>query len=254
MSSFTPATFLNRQWRWATLIVIAGTLLFGRLGVWQLSRRVERREANETLSAQLAASPISLNSAELPDWHDGMAFQQVEVRGEFDLMEQIQLIQRTFQGQPGKHLIAPFKISGRAEAILVDRGWIPNDILGIPNAPNFPQTGQLTIRGYLKPTEKLPNRESPPLPTIPQTDWFRVDIPGIQAQLSYPLLPYYILPIPDGGKTQTVTYPFQEMPAFDLSEGSHLSYAIQWFIFAGIFTGGYIYFVWQQTKSANQTV
>ncbi len=245
MSSLSPLTFFNSRWRWATLLAIAGILLFIRLGVWQLSRLAERRVENALLSAQLSAEPISLNTQPPLAWADELIGQQVVVEGEFDLAEQIRLIQRTFQGQPGQNLVAPLKISGRQEAVLVNRGWIPNDVAGIPNAPDFPQPGAITLHGYLQPTENLPNGEPAPIPSAPQTDWFRVNIPGIQAQIHYPLLPYTILPVPEGGKTQMVSYPFQEMPAFDLSEGSHLAYALQWFLFAGILTVGYAYLVWR---------
>ncbi|MBE2199665.1 MAG: hypothetical protein IAE79_13705, partial [Anaerolinea sp.] len=37
--------------------------------------------------------------------------------------------------------------------------------------------------------------------------------------------------------------PYRAIPEVDLSEGSHLSYAVQWLLFSLILGGGYVYYV-----------
>jgi cytochrome oxidase assembly protein ShyY1 len=59
--------------------------------------------------------------------------------------------------------------------------------------------------------------------------------------LPYPLLPAFVLQLPEQGRT------FEQLPwrsePIALDEGSHLSYAIQWMLFAVILGIGYIQYV-----------
>ena len=52
-------------------------------------------------------------------------------------------------------------------------------------------------------------------------------------------------PPPDGN----VALPYREEPRFDLSEGPHLSYAIQWFLFSLMLGAGYFYYVHRQEST-----
>ena len=243
---FSLTTFFNRKWRWATLVVIAGIYLLGWLGFWQLQRRQERLAENILLDIQLAQTLINLNEQDVPADSDNFEFLQVEVNGVYDFSQQVFLIQRSFQGRPGRHLLVPLKISGSDQAILVDRGWTPNqDDNNYTDFPRFAELGTATVRGYLKLSEALPDGSELPIPESRQEEWFRVGIPAIQAQVPYPLLPYYILALPDDGLPPgSGRLPYREPPNFDLSEGSHLGYALQWFSFMTMLCGGYIYFVW----------
>jgi surfeit locus 1 family protein len=256
--SFSVLTFFSKRWWWVTLVVIAGIFLLARLGFWQLDRLEERRGENVVLAAQLAKDAINLNEetdSSLLAFSDNLQFRQVTVTGTYDHAEQVFLIQRSFRGMPGRHLITPLKIQGSDQVILVDRGWTPNNNDGnYPDYPRFAELGTATVTGYLKESEKLPNGLTSPIPESAQTDWFRVEIPAIQAQMPYELLPYYLLALPDDGlPVGSGNLPYREPPTFDLSEGSHLSYAIQWFIFMTMLGGGYIYFVWQQTRGADES-
>jgi surfeit locus 1 family protein len=75
-----------------------------------------------------------------------------------------------------------------------------------------------------------------------------VDIPAIQAQVPYELLPVYLLQVPpEGNATQL---PYRAEPEVDLSDGPHLGYAIQWFIFSLIL--GIIYVRYVNKKEPSQ--
>ena len=66
------------------------------------------------------------------------------------------------------------------------------------------------------------------MPEEPQMEWYRVDIAAIQPQMPYKLLPIYVLQAPE----DNLVPPFRRAPDIDLSEGSHLGYALQWFTFS----------------------
>ena len=69
-----------------------------------------------------------------------------------------------------------------------------------------------------------------------ETTLSRLDLGTIQAQLPYPIAPSYLLL-----QRQTPAQPDglpAPSPLPELSEGPHLSYAIQWFTFAAIAVAG----------------
>lgn len=240
MISFHPSLLFSRQWRWATLLVVTALFLFVRLGVWQLDRLQQRQAANAELAAQLAQPAVNLNQS-LTDFNaNDLRYRSVQVTGIFDISQQLLLSQQRYQGRLGYHLLAPLQIAGTTQAVLVDRGWIPASAEQWLDYPNFPITTTVTIQGYIQETEKAPNAN--PSLENPQKEWFQVDIAAIQKQLPYSLLPFYIWQQPDSREIPT-TPPYLTPITFDLSEGSHLGYAIQWFLFALILGGGYIYYI-----------
>lgn len=243
----TPKTFISRRWLLTTLLVIAGIFVLIRLGLWQLDRLAERRAENTQLIQQLEADPLMLNEAGDSDLTAELEDRRVIVRGTYDFSQQILLKLQMYNNQPGGHLVAPLLIEGSDQAVLIDRGWLPDHELDPANWSTYDEAGVVTISGYLKPTEVLSgNRESPPAGT--QLEWFRINIDHIQLQMPYDLLPIYVLQAPTG---DNIDPPLRAEPEIDLSEGPHLSYALQWFAFTIMLGGGYIYFV-RQNEQKNQ--
>jgi surfeit locus 1 family protein len=68
-----------------------------------------------------------------------------------------------------------------------------------------------------------------------------VNVNAIAPTLPYDLLPFYVVESPP--VEGEATLPYNEPRQVDLSEGPHLGYAIQWFLFSLILTGGYIAYV-----------
>ncbi len=235
----------SRRWWWTTLLVLAGLALLIWLGVWQLDRLDQRRTANAVLAAQLAAPPVLLNTLSDPA-QESLVDRQVRVRGEFDFSQQMLLKLQNFNGQPGGHLLAPLLLEGQDRAILVDRGWLPEAELGRDNWGQYDQPGVVEVTGYVRSTETLPQADQEEGSAARQ-EWYRVDVAAIGAQLPYELLPYYLLQTPDDASSGgAMTLPARETPTFDLSEGPHLSYALQWFSFALMLGIGYLYFVYRR--------
>lgn len=248
---FQPSLLFNRQWWWTTLLVIAGIVVLARLGVWQLERLEQRRATNAIIQTQLDAPPLDLNRESLPDTGSAARYRQVVAVGSYDIAHQVFVVQQRYNEQLGQYLLTPLQIAGTDQTVLVNRGWIPGSADGLAAWPHFPVTGTVTITGYIRPTEILPNqpRSAPQTPAAPQTEWFRVDVAGIQAQLPYPLLPFYIQQVPDAGASLANNAPPYRLPLeIDLSDGSHLGYAVQWFIFSLTLGLGYIYYIHKQSR------
>jgi surfeit locus 1 family protein len=235
-------TFFNRQWWWTTLLVLVALGVLVRLGIWQLDRRDQRRAHNAEIVQQLALPPLSLNDEPLPEDLTALKYRQVTVRGEYDLSGQVALTQQAWNVSPGFHLITPLVIAGGDQhptAVLVDRGWLPVAELAPENWSQYDVTGPVELTGYIRLSQTV--RGAAQVSGAPQTEWYRVDVPAIQAQLPYELLPIYLQQVPPAGGNTAL--PFRGELEPDLSEGPHLSYAIQWFTFALILGAGYVYFV-----------
>jgi surfeit locus 1 family protein len=238
----------SRKWIVATLLVSGGMALMLRLSVWQFDRLAERRAENAVLTAVLASEPLSLTDEPLPadvtEWKD----RQVVVAGEFDLDNQVVLLVQSWQGQAGVHLNTPFVLAGGHTAVLVDRGWVPQTDVDNDNLALYDETGPVMLVGVVALSQKLSRYgDASAEAEGVQTAVYRIDVPRLQAQLPYDLLPFYVVQAPPpGGNSHP---PLRELPEVDLSEGPHLSYALQWILFTLILGGGYLIFVW---RSLNQ--
>ena len=210
-----------------------------RLGVWQLDRLAQKRASNAVLIEQLASSPFSLNSDQLPADLAELRDRPAVGQGRFDFEQQLILTQQSWSGFPGAHLITPLLLEGSGVALLVDRGWIPAEEVAAGELDRYDEAETQIVNGAFQLSQTLSGgRET--VTDGPQQEWYRVDIEAIQRQLPYELLPIYMLQSP-GSEEQEL--PYKVEPEIDLSEGPHLGYAIQWFIFATILVFGYGYFV-----------
>ena len=238
----------SRRWWWVTLLVILGMGVLARLGLWQLDRLAQRREANAALRQQLAAGPIALNDPSLePAALTEMSGREATATGTFDFSEQVLLQLQKFEGAPGGHLIAPLRLEGREEAVLVDRGWIPEAELAPELWSQYDVAGAVTVTGTIRLSETARGVEAP---SEPQQAWYRVNVEAIERQLPYDVFPVYLLHSPPAGGN--VALPYREVVEVDLSEGPHLSYAIQWFAFTLMLGAGYVYYVYRDEDKTEE--
>ena len=229
----------SRRWLWVTLLVIALMGVLARLGIWQLDRLQQRRDANALIAASLAAPPFDLNATAVPEDISEWDNRLVAASGMFDYEQEVLLDLQNWGYRAGVNLITPLVLDGSQTAVLVNRGWIP-DAESTPEARaayNVP--GEVKITGYVALSEKL-SREPAVTPVGPQVKVYRVDVEALQAQMPYTLLPFYIVQDVENDNEQL---PYRLERQIDLSEGSHLSYAMQWFIFSIGLGVAYLVFV-----------
>ncbi len=250
-------TFFNRRWWWKTLLVLLAMGVMVRLGLWQLDRLEQRRAANATLLARLEAAVIPVDGVTLPGTPEELADRRAVVTGTYDYGRQILIKNRFYQEQPGYWVVTPLRIQGSEQAILVVRGWIPLDLADPSRWPEFQEgtdEALQTLEGYLQPGQKPPPGAQSEVPETFQREWFRLDIAAIQTQMPYPLLPVYFQAAAEPGRSFQALPVRLPAPAMELSEGNHLSYALQWFSFALIAALVYGALVYQQeTQDAKHT-
>lgn len=238
-----PRLLFSRRWWWTTLIVIAGMALLARLGFWQLDRLEQRRASNAQLLQQLNSAPLDINSEPLPLNVAELEDRQAIVAGTFDYNSQVLLTQQNWQGRPGVHLITPLIIDDLDAAVLVDRGWISAGQAETGDFAIYNDDDSAFVEGVIKLSDSISSE--PDGLSEPKEEWYRVDIEAIETQMPYSLLPVYLEWLPDDSDLEL---PYRAEREIDLSEGSHLSYAIQWFLFATVLAVGYMALILQREK------
>ncbi len=226
-------------WRAAvrTLLVLAATAACVGLGVWQLARLHEKHVLHAAQRGLLAQPPIEVTQA-LPG-DTPVAGRRVHVRGRWDRSLHILLSGRTHLGAAGVTLLSPLRLAS-GQAVLVERGWLPAADARIAHPEHFPDsTADLT--GIALPFARSPHPVA----------WVRLesDSAGVvlwsarapeadtaAARMAGPLAPWLLRALPDAaaphvlaGEPAPLVEPYQ-VP----DEAMHLSYAIQWFAFAGM--------------------
>jgi surfeit locus 1 family protein len=234
----------SQKWFLTTLLVLAGGALCVRLGIWQLDRLEQRRAFNAHVEAMWAAAPLTLTG--LTDNNlAAMEYRAVTVSGTYDFENQVALRNRYFQDQYGYHLLTPLLLDD-GSAVLVERGWIPADGNGSPaDWRKYNQPGRVTIQGQIRLGQTKPDLGGVPDPPLAPGQerldfWNIVNLERIGQQLPYPLLDVYVQPDVDPAD---VAPPVPYQPEIEITEGPHLGYAGQWFIFASILVFGYPFYL-----------
>jgi surfeit locus 1 family protein len=224
---------LLRSPRWVAghILVLVTVVGFANLGLWQLDRLESRRAYNALLGERMAADPLPADA--LPT-ADPAAYRRVALTGTYEAEGEVLLSTRSQDGRPGHHVLTPLRTDGGL--VVVDRGWVPLDLDDPPVAEATPPAGEVTVRGVLFPS--FPARRSGALDGGEGRLQFvsDVDLEVLTGVLG-PVAPLWVLADaqePAQGGVLPLT-----APPPPLTEGSHLSYAIQWFLFTGVVVVGY---------------
>ncbi|WP_223169314.1 MULTISPECIES: SURF1 family protein [Microbacterium] len=225
---------LPKAGRWAIYIALAVVFAIACafLSNWQFSRNQERAEQLALVEANYDSVPVPLSEL-IPD---GGAFdpsdqwRQVELTGRYLAAEELLVRNRPHGGTAAFEVLVPFQLDD-GRVLLVDRGWVPpGQSQPEPDEVPAPPTGETTVVVRLKPGEPLPTsgRSAPEgqVPTIhlPLIADTVSDAAGQAMELSA----YGVMASEDPAP-QTRPEPL-ESPSED--PGPHLSYAIQWILFA----------------------
>lgn len=201
-------------------VLVAGTCI--NLGLWQLRRLDERRALNARILDRRSAVPITIEG--VPGNAAAGAYRRAAARGTYDVEHEVLVYGRSLDGEAGHHVVTPLLLPGGG-AVLVVRGWVPFAMRSAPVRGAAPPAIEVSVKGFLAPDEGDGS-------VAPDADGIvRVlDVKGIASSL-----PYGVFPLPlqlaDQTPPQSGSLPIP-VPLPDLSEGPHLSYAIQWFCFA----------------------
>ncbi len=242
-------------------MVLAAIAVMIRLGIWQLNRLSARRTFNARVAAQIGAPALELTGdALLADLTD-IEYREVVVVGEYDHAHEVALRNQAWNNLPGYVLLTPLRIAGSDTVVLVNRGWVPLE----DNTPDkwtpYAVSGVIEIQGLIRASQSEPDfgrRTDPtPAPGEVRAVWNLANVALIATQLPYEILPVYIQQAPDPSHPpdpydwSPEDLPHASAPHLELSEGSHLGYAVQWFLFAAVLGFGYPVFLLREQETQN---
>jgi surfeit locus 1 family protein len=196
------------------------------LGFWQLTRLAERRDLNARILARRSAIPVPIEGV-----HDvAGAYRPATAEGTYDVVHEVLVYGRSLGGEAGHHVVTPLLLAS-GDGILVVRGWVPFATQSAPVADAAPPEDAVRVRGFLVPDEGDGSAAPDAAGIVPA-----LDVAGIASTVPYDVLssPLRLTEqIPEQSGELPVPVPLPE-----LSEGPHLSYAIQWFSFAAVAVAG----------------
>ncbi len=231
---------LKPRWILSHLLVLALVVVMVNLGLWQLQRLQERRDFNALVESrqELPAEPVQAvlpASASFADAH-GVVFRTVTAEGTYLPDEEVVVRGRSFEGKSGAWMLTPLRL-GDGTAVVVNRGWVPLQA-GLAVRPEWsPPSGEVRVEGLLVATQTRGRFGSIDPEGERLDELARADVGRIQEQVDEDLVPA-VLQLDTQDPAQDGDFPVAIGPP-ELSEGPHLNYAGQWFIFSAIAIIGY---------------
>jgi len=229
----------QRLLRWSGYLVVA--ILFAIacafLSNWQFSRNDQKATEIALVERNYDAKPVALDDVvdaegrldARREWHP------VQLRGEYLADQQLYVRNRPHGGTSAFEVLVPFRQED-GRVLLIDRGWVPPREDSSPASPPAPPAGTVTVVVRMQPGEQLPaSGRSAPEGQVPT-----ISLPAIADQVNPDLITggYGLLASEKPAPSKALGG--FEKPAED--PGPHLSYAIQWILFAvmGFIFIGYV--------------
>ncbi|HEX5859745.1 MAG TPA: SURF1 family protein [Microbacterium sp.] len=223
--------------RWSAYVALAIAFAVGCwfLSQWQFARNDERAGQLALVEQNYDADPVPVDEVitGLTDFDPGDEWLPVVLTGEYVVEDQLLARNRPRGGTSAFEVLTPLRLDD-GRVFIVDRGWVAPGEGTVPDEIPPPPEGEVTVIARLRPGEPLPRRGAPEgqVPTI--------HLPSV-AEISGPttVTSAYGLMVSEDPAAATRPTPL-DSPTED--PGPHLSYAIQWILFAimGFIFIGYI--------------
>lgn len=246
------ARFLLRpRWLLSHLLVVLLVVLMVNLGFWQLRRLDEKKDRNALVEARMDQPVVAVDEL-VSEGAGGEAvdearFRKVEATGTYDAEATVVVRNRSQDGRAGGWVVTPLALAS-GEQVGIIRGFARLDDEGRTPQP-APPAGQVTVTGLAMDPGRLGGTAGKDLDDLLGAEGVLPVV--VQAQASDPP---DAAPAPaaaegdaaaEAAARDAATSPAAEaaglvgLPAPELSEGPHLGYAMQWFIFSTIALVGY---------------
>jgi len=237
------SVLLRRRTLLFTLFVVVLAITFTLLSRWQWNRHEWRDAVNAQVQAALDAPPVPVTTL-LPDADSLLPpdaqWRHVTATGRYDATRQILVRYRDLDSQNGFEVLTPLLTD--AGVVWIDRGWIPSGAGSADPTPPRPAAGEVRIIGYLRASE--PSTRA----VRPETGQVRtITLPALERWYGRPSLDGYVSLLDEQPPSHAAP---AVLPGPEISGGPHVSYAIQWALFALIAIGGYVKLVGDDVRAA----
>jgi surfeit locus 1 family protein len=231
----TRSTGARRRPAWIpTVAAFVTVAVFVQAGNWQRERMHEKEALLAQMQAASKRPPVPLPQG-IADWH-AWRYRTVVVTGVFDAAHQILIDNKVHAGHVGFGVVAPFRLDD-GRAVLIDRGFAAAGASRAELPDPRPPQGTVTLRGRID----LPSAgylELGELRAATGKLWQNIDPQRFAQETGIAVLPIVVeaLDAPaDDGLIRAVALPSTGIE-------KHLSYMLQWYTFAAMAVGLWLWF------------
>lgn len=234
---------LSPRWLGYLALAIVFALVSAVFGVWQWDRREEAVSEIRLIQSNYdqPAQPLGDVLGAVPEWDDQLRWLPVALEGTYLPDEQLLVRTRPRSGQVGFNVLVPLE-TATGDVFIVDRGWVPTgETRDEPDFIPLPPTGTIDVVARLFPSEPELRGRSAPTGQVATVALGLID--SMMDQTVH---------------TQAYGQMVSESPASDVrplpalipipDEGPHLSYSIQWFVFAALGFVAWVYLFSQEYR------
>lgn len=234
-------TFLLKpKWIGFHLLCLAAIVAMINLALWQLRRLDEKQTFNDRVTSHTDADVVPLDAALLQQDHDDLIYRRVSATGSYLATPQFEVVNVSQDGTNGRDVVNALQLDD-GSLLIVNRGFVPQ---GTPLPA--PPTGEVEVLGRLKESQRVRTGQTSDDGSQQLTEIRRVDLDALAGQFDQPLAPMYVELLQSNPAEPAAVSPV----AFpELTEGPHLSYAVQWCIFSICVAVGWVFAV---RKSARE--
>ncbi len=224
------SNWLKESWkRWLAWLVLASIFAVACvfLSNWQFSRRQEAVNRNELIAANYDQKAVPLDSlAKIDSFDSKDEWRPVTIEGSFIPEKSVLVRNRPLNGQPGFLLVIPF-LTDQGRIVAVDSGWLPTGSKqDSPDDIPLPDSSHRTLHGRVRAAEPSLDREAP----AGQIGTVNIDLLLEKQSFDQPVYRKLYIRASEGLNAGQVFPKVLSKP--ELTEGNHLSYALQWILFA----------------------
>lgn len=216
----------SRRWAGYLALVVLFAVACSALGTWQLNRRAEALAEVARIDANYDADAVPVAEA-LPDpaaFDVDQRWLVVTLSGGYLADEEVVVRNRPFEGSPGFEVMTPFLLDD-GDVFMIDRGWIAQGSDGRPSEYAAAPSGRVEIEARLKAGEgRIAGR------TSTGREFATIDLTELAERVGAPSYTGAYGVLVQTGADADEPPLAASRPERD--EGPHLSYALQWFVFA----------------------
>lgn len=220
---------LSPRWLGYMALAVVFAVVCSMLGAWQFQRRAEARAAIAVVEANYELQPAPVNEVlpTLESYKPSQRWTPVLLTGRYMVDQEMLARNRPLNGQPGFEVLTPFQLDD-GTVFIVDRGWVPTGSeQDSPDAVPAAPEGPATVVARLRAGEPVLAGRSAPAGT---NQIASVQLQEIAQKIKLPTYTgaYGLVASESPKSAETPTVTIKPEP----NEGPHLSYALQWYVFA----------------------
>ncbi|MEO6030369.1 MAG: SURF1 family protein [Burkholderiaceae bacterium] len=234
-------TTVSARWRGGIVLLAAviGTALAANLGAWQLRRAAQKVALQAMLEARSHLPTLDASSlARTADEAEPQHYRAVHLRGHWVEGRTVFLDNRQMNARVGFYVVTPLQLEHRADAVLVQRGWVARDFVDRTRLPALATPGGMVeIDGMIAPPPaRLYEFSASAIGPIRQN----LDLDRFAAETGLSLAPLSVRQIDSAATAGDGLLRQWPHPAVDVQK--HYGYAFQWFALSALMAGLYVWF------------